>query len=111
MALIGCTSNHPAATTTTSPTSKVVESSKEWPPTGLEFLKPIPELRGVDLSITEEQFKSMMHGRKVQIVHSTTADGDQYWVFAPSGENAIVMFDHDGKCRGIQRMPPSSDDE
>jgi hypothetical protein len=77
------------------------------PPTGLDFLRTVPELRGISLEIREQEFLTLIKNRGVRITADRSSKPTGYWVTTPSGENIIVMFNDDGSCGGIQRMQPT----
>lgn len=73
----------------------------------LEFLRPIPEFRDLSLDITPNQViqHAKRHTLRVE-VDNRPGGSSSYHLFAPGGENVIVMFNADGECTGIQRMRP-----
>ena len=89
------------------PDPPIQGSNATWePPKGLEFLRTVPELRGVSLQMREPGFQELMKSRGVKAQSQRSADRTSYWVSTDSGENILVMF-RDGACIGIQRMWPS----
>jgi hypothetical protein len=76
------------------------------PPEGLEFLRTVPELRGVDVDMPEAAFLGLIKSRPVKVKRDTFPDDVSYTVSTRSGENVIVMF-REGTCSGIQRMAPT----
>lgn len=89
------------------PTQPAEEQGGTWdPPEGLEFLRAVPELRGVHLKMLEPEFQELIKSRSLTVRHVRSENGRSYWVTTDSGENVIVMFEAD-KCTGIQRMRPS----
>jgi hypothetical protein len=76
------------------------------PPEGLEFLRTVPELRGISLEMREQEFQELVKARPLDVRPVQSADQTSYWVSTHSGENVIVMF-RNGACSGIQRMQPS----
>ena len=77
------------------------------PPSGLEFLRTVPELRGITLKISEQDFLKLVQSQKLEVKpdHSRTGE-TSYFITTPSGENIVVMF-ADGACKGIQRLQPT----
>ena len=83
-------------------------SNATWePPQGLEFLRGVPELRGLRLETREPEFQELVKSRGLTVRPDRRADRTSYWVSTDSGENVIVMFRNDGTCSGIQRMQPT----
>jgi hypothetical protein len=78
------------------------------PPKGLEFLQPVPELRGVNLQMNEREFVKVLRGKAVTVQKDVREDGVGYHVHTRAGENVVVMFDREGACRGIQRLAPDA---
>ena len=80
----------------------------ENPPQGLEFLRTVPELRGITLEISEQDFLKLVAPQKQVKVEPDRSDTGEvsYHVTTPSGENVVVMFG-EGTCKGIQRLQPS----
>ena len=77
------------------------------PPQGLEFLGTVPELRGISLDISEEDFLKLVESQVLTIKIDRSSDGEtSYYIATPSGENVVVMFT-DGACTGIQRLQPT----
>src|SRR5688500_2881285 len=62
------------------------------PPKGLEFLRSVPELRGVSLEMRETEFQELVKSRGLTVRPDRRADRTSYWVSTDSGENVIVMF-------------------
>ncbi len=73
----------------------------------MEFLGAVPELRGIDLDISEEDFLKLVEPQVLTIKIDRSSDGEtSYYIATPSGENVVVMFT-DGACSGIQRLQPT----
>jgi hypothetical protein len=105
--LAGCGDHHSPAEEAR-PSDRPSASASTWePPKGLEFLRNVPELRGVSLETRESEFQDLAKSRALNVRADRTADLTSYWVSTDSGENVIVMFRHDGTCSGIQRMQPT----
>ncbi len=84
-------------------------------PDGLEFLRPYPKLHGLSLNMTEPQFLEIIKQQELKATKTGEGDKVQHHVSLGDGLTLIVMFDKDGKCKGIQRVrgaddPPSESD-
>lgn len=87
----------------------VASNHATWddPPVGLEFLRTVPELRGITLEINEQDFLKLVQSQKLEIKPDHSRFGETtYYISTPSGENVVVMF-ADGSCKGIQRLQPT----
>jgi hypothetical protein len=106
--LAGCT-GHRAPAKVASPSDQPPGVTDTWePPEGLEFLRTVPELRGVSLEMREADFQKLVRSRarELKVFRDRRADQTSYLVSTNSGENVFVMFWPDGNCCGIQRMQP-----
>jgi hypothetical protein len=80
-------------------------SVETWnPPPDLEFLRTVPELRGIDIHIREQDFQQMIKARALHVQVEHDQDRMSYWVATKSGYRVVVMFQN-GVCSGIQRLP------
>jgi hypothetical protein len=87
----------------------VAKPAATWanPPKGLEFLRTVPELRGINLDISEADFLKLIESQELKVRADRSSDGETSYTSAtPSGENVVVMFT-DGACTGIQRLQPT----
>ena len=84
------------------------QKSVTWddPPLGLEFLRTVPELRGISLEISEPDFLKLIDSKDLKVEKVSNTDGSSYYIATKSGENVVVMFG-EGVCTGIQRLQPS----
>jgi len=107
-AVCGCSvrSDSAAIDRPSDPPMQVNDATWE-PPEGLQFLRSVPELRGVSLAMREPEFQELVKSRGLKVRPDRSADQTSYWISTDSGENVIVMFRNDGTCRGIQRMWPT----
>jgi len=105
---VGACGEHRAPAEVAHPSDRPLVSTATWePPKGLEFLRTVPELRGVSLEMRERDFQELAKSRALNVRADRTADLTRYWASTESGENVIVMFRNDGTCSGIQRMQPT----
>lgn len=70
----------------------------------LPFLAKIPEFKTLTLAITEPTLRTHAQRHRLFLREQKAAKGKSFWMITPAGENLIVMFGDDKKCRGIQRM-------
>lgn len=79
------------------------------PQDGLEFLKPYPMLRGLSLDMTQSQFLEIIKQQDLKSRTSVEAGKVTYHLALGDDHMLIVMFDKDGKCKGIQRVRGEDD--
>ena len=106
-AIAGCGAHRAPAEAVPPPDRPSARAATWEPPKGLEFLRNVPELRGVSLEMRESDFQELAKSSALKVRADRTADLTSYWVSTDAGENVIVMFRTDGTCSGIQRMPPT----
>jgi hypothetical protein len=102
---VGCNSKQAASDAEN--TAPKMNATWDDPPLGLEFLRTVPELRGITLEINEQDFLKLIQSQKLEVKPDHSRAGEtSYFITTPSGENVVVMF-ADGNCKGIQRLQPT----
>jgi hypothetical protein len=100
---VGCASHTVSTRSEITTDHTATAASPTWDaPRGLEFLRTDPEVRGVDLGITEEDFLALMKSRSVNLREDRRGTQHEYSVPCHSGDTIYVGFT-EGLCTGIQR--------
>ncbi|MBI5761457.1 MAG: M48 family metalloprotease, partial [Planctomycetales bacterium] len=79
------------------------------PRDGLGFLTPNPKLHGLSLDMTEPQFLEIVKQQELKTRKSVEGEKVTHHIGLGDDYTLIVMFDKDGKCRGIQRVRGEDD--
>ncbi len=74
------------------------------PPDGLGFLKPYPKLHGLSLGMTEPQFLAIVKQQELKTRKTVEGEKVTHHIDLGDGHSVVVIFDKEGKCRGIQRV-------
>lgn len=71
---------------------------------GLEFLADIPSLKGVSLQMSDTNFLTLVHRRKLGFKRGIEADLTTTYTVPVKDGGAVIFMFRDGHCAGIQRV-------
>jgi hypothetical protein len=99
-----------AQTQPAEPEGKETNAAEKPVAKGMEFLAHIPELRELNLGMTEARLREIIHRHRHSVVATCTDESGRkhYRLYTTAGEHVRVGF-REGKCGGIQRLRPDRD--